>query len=180
MRSFLALPAPEPWITPLARAQSVLPGGRKVDLDDLHLTLAFLDAQPEAVLEAPHEELEARTLPGAELIPTAYGVFGGGKPRAVVLDVAPAPALTALREVVRRAVRAVGIDLPRERFRPHVTLLRYSGRSQADPRLPERLAGLGPPAMAPAEAGAGTLWGSTLTPEGAVYEALSSYPVVPA
>jgi 2'-5' RNA ligase len=180
MRAFLALPAPEPWITPLARAQAELPGGRKVDLDDLHLTLAFLDDQPEERLEALHEELEARSLQAAELVPAAYGVFGGGKPRVVVLDVAPTPDLTALRETVRRAVRAAGIALARERFRPHVTLVRHSASAPPDPRLAERLAALGPPDMPPAQAGAVTLWGSTLTPTGPVYEALASYPMVPA
>lgn len=180
MRAFLALPAPEPWIAPLMRAQSQLIGGRKVDADDLHLTLAFLDDQPEARLEALHEELGARRLPAAELIPTAFGVFGGGAPRAVVLDVAPAPGLTALRDAVRRAVRAAGIDLPRERFRPHVTLCRYSSTARADARLLERLAKLGPPGMEPAPAGAVLLMGSTLTPQGPIYEALATYPMVPA
>ncbi|PWJ15051.1 RNA 2',3'-cyclic phosphodiesterase [Jannaschia seohaensis] len=180
MRTFLALPVPESWITPLARVQAHLRGGRKVDLDDLHLTLAFLDDQPEDRLQALHEELEARALFPAELMPTAYGVIGGGKPRAVVLDIAPTPALTALRENVRRAVRAAGIDLPRERFRPHVTLARYPASAPGDDRLPERLARLGPPEMVPDMAGPVTLWSSVLTPQGPIYEVLSAYPGVPA
>jgi 2'-5' RNA ligase len=180
MRSFLALPVPESWITPLARAQAHLRGGHKVDLDDLHLTLAFLDDQPEMRLEALHEELETRALFPAELIPTAYGVLGGAKARAVVLDVGPTPALTALRENVRRAVRIAGIELSRERFRPHVTLVRHPASAPADIRLPERLAKLGPPEMAPAMAGPVTLWSSVLTPQGPIYEVLAVYPGVPA
>ncbi|WP_167766932.1 RNA 2',3'-cyclic phosphodiesterase [Jannaschia formosa] len=180
MRTFLALPVPESWIAPLERAQENLRGGRAVDADDLHLTLAFLDDQPEPALEALHEELEARTLFPAELTPTAYGVIGGSKARAVVLDIRPTPALTALRDTVRRAVRAACIDLPRERFRPHVTLVRHPASAPADERLPGRLARLGTPEMAPDMSGPVTLWSSRLTPQGPVYEVLATYPGRPA
>ncbi len=49
-------------------------------------------------------------LPPADLLPTAYGAFRSAKPRATVLDVAPTPALTALRDTVRRAARTAGIE----------------------------------------------------------------------
>ncbi|MEM8824739.1 MAG: 2'-5' RNA ligase family protein, partial [Pseudomonadota bacterium] len=95
MRAFVGLPIPEPWIAPLIRAQGAVPGGRKVDAEDLHLTLAFLDDQSEACLEALHETLEAKPLPRATLTPLAYALLGSGRPRAVVLDIAADPGLTA-------------------------------------------------------------------------------------
>ena len=125
MRAFVALPCPEGWIAPLVRAQGLVPGGRTVDADDLHLTLAFLDDQPEDRLAALHDALEARLLPAATLRPLAFALLGSSKPRALALDVAPDAGLSALHEAVRGACRGAGIALPRERFRPHVTLARY-------------------------------------------------------
>ena len=178
MRAFVGLPLPEPWIAPLVRAQGAVPGGRKPDADDLHVTLAFLDDQPEDRLDALHEALEARPLPAATLTPLAYAAFGRDRARLVALDLAPDPGLAALRDRVRAAARSAGIDLPRERFRPHVTLVRFGATAPPDAaRLPRALAGLGAPAMAPAPAPLAVLWASTLTPDGPVYEPIASYPV---
>ena len=162
------------------RAQGAIPGGRDVDVDDLHVTLAFLDDQPEHSLEALHEALEGRALPAARLVPMGYAAMGS-PPRIVALDLERDAGLAALRDAVRGAARAAGIDLSRERFRPHVTLKRGSRSRPFDrTRLPDRLAALGPPAMGAAPAGAVVLWGSTLTPDGAVYDALATYPVTSA
>ena len=176
MRAFVGLPVPEPWIAPLIRAQGAVPGGRKVMADDLHLTLAFLDDQPEERLEALHEMLEARPLPSATLQPTAFALLGSSRPRAVVLDLAPKPDLAALRDAVRRAARSTGMALTRERFRPHVTLLRFSGSAPPDAgRLPAALARLGMPELDAQAAGSATLWASTLTPDGPIYDPLATY-----
>ena len=177
MRAFVGLPVPEPWITPLIRAQKALPGGRDVDADDLHVTLAFLDDQPEEPLEALHEALEMRGLSAAPLRAAGIATLGD-PPRAVVLDLAPDPALTALRDGVRAAARSAGIDLPRDRFRPHVTLTRYGGRAEPDmTRLPRALSGIGDPDLAPESARLAVLWSSTLTPDGPIYETLATYPL---
>ncbi|WGH77527.1 RNA 2',3'-cyclic phosphodiesterase [Jannaschia ovalis] len=178
MRAFLGLPVPEPWIGPLMRAQGRIPGGRSVPADDLHLTLAFLDDQPEARLEALHDALEARAAPAVTLTATGYASFGSKRARLVALDVAATPELSALRKRIRNACRGAGIDLPRERFRPHVTLVRFPAAAPPDPaRLPRALAGLGLPEMAPAEARLAVLWGSDLTPSGPVYTPLAQYPL---
>ena len=145
MRAFVGLPVPEDWIAPLMRAEARLPGGRGVDADDLHVTLAF----------APF----------------------GSRPNLVALDLAPDPGLGALRDAVRAAARTAGIALPRERFRPHVTLKRFPRAHPPPPRLGEALAGLGAPGMGPAAARLVTLWSSTLTPAGPLYDPLASYPV---
>ena len=177
MRAFVGIPVPEPWIAPLVRAQSALPGGRAVDADDLHVTLAFLDDQPEERLEGLHEGLEGRPLPGATLRPAAFAPFGDG-PRLVALDLAPDPGLAGLRDAVRAAARSAGIELARERFRPHVTLKRASRSARFDmARLPDRLAALSSPQMPPMPASTVVLWSSTLTPDGPIYEALATYPL---
>lgn len=176
MRAFVGIPVPEPWITPLMRAQGRLPGGREVDADDLHVTLAFLDEQPEARLEALAEHLDGRRLGGGTLAPLAWALLGERRPRAAVLDLRPDPALASLRDAVRAGARAAGMNLPRERFRPHVTLKRFSSRKPPSPRLLPALAELGPPGMPPVPAGSVTLWASTLTPDGPLYEPLAAWP----
>ena len=178
MRAFVGTPVPEPWIAPLVRAQGAIPGGRPVDADDLHVTLAFLDDQPEDRLDALHEALEARPLPRAMLTPLAYAAFGQDRARLVALDLAPDPGLAALRDRVRACARSAGIDLPRARFRPHVTLLRFGATAPPDAaRMPRALAGLGTPGMPPAPAASCVLWSSALTPDGPHYEALATYPL---
>ena len=178
MRAFVALPLPEPWIAPLIRAQDAVRGGRAVEVDDLHLTLAFLDDQPEARLAALHETLEAARAEAVELRPLAFAAFGEARARLVALDLVATPELSALRDRVRSAVRMAGIDLPRERFRPHVTLVRFPASAPPDAaRLPRAMAGLGRPEMAPEAARLVVLWGSTLTPEGPIYDPLATYPL---
>lgn len=177
MRAFVALPAPEPWIAPLVRAQGLVAGGRRVPAEDLHLTLAFLDEQDEARIEALHAELDARALPQARLRPLAWTLIEAGQSRIVALEVAPDAGLAALREAVRAACRAAGIALSRERFRPHVTIARHTSVRDDAAGLPQAIERLGAPAMDAAASGAVTLWSSRLTPDGALYEALSSYPL---
>ncbi len=178
MRAFVGLPIPEPWIAPVVRAQNAVRGGRDVPVDDLHLTLAFLDDQPEERLEALHEMLEARRLGAAAMQPLAWSVFGAGRARLVALELAATAELSALRDRVRSACRAAGIDLSRERFRPHVTIIRFPASAPPDmARLPGEVEGLGLPTMESATARQATLWTSALTPGGPVYEAMTSYPL---
>ncbi|UWQ17707.1 RNA 2',3'-cyclic phosphodiesterase [Jannaschia sp. M317] len=178
MRAFVGLPLPEPWIAPLVRAQGVLSGGRAVPVDDLHLTLAFLDDQSEPQLEALHDALDLAIFRPVTLHPVAWSSFGGKRARRVALDVRPTSELADLRDRVRRAARAAGIDLSRDRFRPHVTLLRYPASAPADPaRLTRALSGLGRADLPGVAATQVTLWASQLTPEGPIYDVLSSYPI---
>ena len=174
MRAFVGIPVPEPWAGPLVRVQERLALGRRVAEDDLHLTLAFLDERPEAALEALAEEISARPLRAAPLRPVGVAPFGDGG--TVALDVATDPALVALHDTVRLAARGAGIDLPRRRFRPHVTLARL-GRGARD-RLPGALSGLGHVELPEVRAEAITLWSSTLTPDGPIYEPIETWPLI--
>ncbi|CTQ49554.1 RNA 2',3'-cyclic phosphodiesterase [Jannaschia donghaensis] len=176
MRTFVALPLPEPWITPLMRAQSAVRGGRPVDADDLHVTLAFLDDQPEDRLDALHEALEAKPLPAAALAPRSYSAIGT-PPRMFALDLDATPGLTALHTAIRSAARTSGIALPRDRFRPHVTLRRFTRGDAAGDGIGPALERLGPPDLASETARLCALWSSVLTPQGPIYDVLASYPL---
>ena len=177
MRAFLGLPVPEAWLDPLLDMQERLPVGREVAEENLHLTLAFLDDQPERALEALHEGLAARRLGRCALRATGIGALGERKPRAVALEVARVPGLEALHAAALAAARGAGIDLARRRFRPHVTLARLGALGEAEAaRLAAALARM-PAPPAEAEAERMVLWRSTLRPEGATYDALAEYPL---
>ncbi|SFJ11474.1 RNA 2',3'-cyclic phosphodiesterase [Jannaschia pohangensis] len=178
MRAFLGLAVRPEWIGPLVSAQGRLRGGNRVGAEDLHVTLAFLDDQPEAKLEALHEALDTRRLGSAEVQALAYAVLGSSRARAVVLDLVANAGLAALRDTVRTAARSAGIDLPRERFRPHVTLVRFAATAPADAdRLQGALTRLGAPDLPTRRATGLTLWSSVLTPDGPIYDTLSTYPL---
>ncbi|MFC3117545.1 2'-5' RNA ligase family protein [Jhaorihella thermophila] len=67
MRAFLAIGLPDAAVRDIRRLQARLPVGRAVPRDNLHLTLAFLDDQPEEALEALDAELQALRAPGFDL-----------------------------------------------------------------------------------------------------------------
>ena len=178
MRVFLALPVPEALALPLLSVQERIRVGRPVPEEDLHLTVAFLDDQPDDALEALHEGLEARRLPPCRITPRALSVFSPRKPRLLALDCERDAALVALHEAVRSAAREAGIALGRERFRPHVTLVRFSRLHPDEEAKIARVLGALPDAALPDPVPAGplTLYSSTLTESGPIYEALAEYP----
>ena len=177
MRAFLALPVPEALAIPLLSIQSRIRSGRPVEEEDLHLTVAFLDEQPHGALEALHEGLEARRLPACEIVPQALAIFGPKRPRLLALDCARTAPLGALHDAARSAAREAGIDLPRARFRPHVTLVRFGALAPDETaRIAAALAQIPDAALPdPVPAPPLTLYSSTLTPAGPIYEALAEY-----
>ncbi|WP_084514057.1 RNA 2',3'-cyclic phosphodiesterase, partial [Salipiger mucosus] len=181
MRCFLALTIPGPLVPPLLAVQEAVPVGRPVPEENLHVTLAFLDEQDEESLDELDFALQARRLEACTLAVEGLAGFGR-EPRLLAAELVRAPGLMALRRSVMGAVRAAGIVLPRTRFRPHVTLIRFgSGLAPAERPLLDRalrdVAGLTTPPV-PAEKVA--LMSSTRTEDGALYETLAEYPLPPA
>lgn len=179
MRCFLALPVPDALIPPLLAVQEAIPVGRAVPEENLHLTLAFLDEQPDFALAELDAALSVSVLPRCGLALDGVVSFGGRRVKLLAAGVVPSPALLALRGAVGAALRAACIALPRERFRPHVTLIRFgSGLKDGDRTRFEigvgQVAGL---RSDPAPAEALRLVGSVLTPDGAIYETLAEWPL---
>ena len=171
MRAFVALDLPEAMLDGLERLQDGLPG-RAVVRPNLHLTLAFLGDVGEAALRDLWEALEGERLEVPVLRVEALDVFGGRRPDLVFAAVAGNTALEAAARAVRRAAREAGIAPGRERFRPHVTLVRFRGLG---PKEEAALAArLGPVALPEGRAEALSLYRSELRPEGARYEVLAS------
>ncbi len=179
MRCFLALAVPDALVPPLLAAQETLPVGRAIPEENLHLTLAFLDEQPDYALAELDAALSGVALRGCALALRGVQSFGGRRVKLLAAGVAPAPELLALRGQALSAVRAAGIVLSRERFRPHITLVRFGSglhpgaRDRFDAGV-ARIAGL---TSAPEPARELRLVGSQLTPGGAIYETLAAWPL---
>lgn len=111
-------------------------GGRPMQPDNLHLTLAFLGNQPSTALP-PLQALLA-TLPAAPL-PLSLN-HSGYFPRQHLAWIGPEPAPAALLELQQRLARAL-LQLPihyrtTERFLPHVTLARKAASAAPAPATP--------------------------------------------
>ena len=169
MRSFVAISLSDETKAAFVSLQRELPVGRPVTPENMHLTLVFLDDQPEEKLEEFHEEV--LKLSSSPFAVNFLGIECYGQVLAV--GVADCPALTALQRKIKSAARRTGIMLPRRRFRPHVTIARLKPKQREEvqhsqcPRannpLPEMLVtGF-------------TLYHSTLRPEGARHDALAYY-----
>ncbi|MCU4655085.1 RNA 2',3'-cyclic phosphodiesterase [Roseibacterium sp. SDUM158016] len=177
MRAFLALTVPEDTADAMARVQSRLPTGRAVPEENLHLTLAFLGDVPETVLTALDEELSAIRLPPARVDFLGLGTFAEMERGLIFAEVRPDPDLAALQSKVERIARLAGADLPRRRFRPHVTLMRANRQPKGEARDRMALA-LGMPVEIPGFVARDlVLYASTLGPAGARHDELARYPV---
>ncbi len=175
MRSFLALTPPEDVRDAMVRVQAMLPAGRPVVRENLHLTLAFLDDQPEDLLEDLHIGLTGLRMPAMDIAFRGLGAFGGDKPRLIFAEVQPCPALAEMRQAVLRCVQRAGIRLRKERYHPHVTLARLKG--DPSPAMVSFLSEYAGTVLPGWTAIGLSLCQSTLRPDGPVYEELASYPL---
>ena len=180
IRAFVALPLPDPLRQPLNLVQFLLPLPRRVPVENLHLTLLFLAERPGPEIEDLHHELEALRVPGFDLTLRGVGSFGD-PPRSVHAGVPPNPPLDHLRKKVETAARRCGLDLPRRRFQPHVTLGRCdpARMTPADrARLQAAMADQATFTAGPAPVEAFALYRSWLGREGAHHEELARYPLI--
>lgn len=177
IRAFVALPLPEPLADRLDDLAWDMGEGRPSDPETFHLTLAFLGEQRPEMLEDVAVELERLRAPSPPVTLRGLGVFGGGRPRSAHAEVVPDPALSGLRDAVRRACRRGGLDLPHARFTPHVTLVRFSARAPAGEGLARwlsRHAGFAAETFHPSAA---RLMRSDLGPEGPTHTELMAIPL---
>lgn len=177
IRAFVALPLPDEVCAQLETLQAVLPDGRMVSPENLHVTLAFLDRQPDALLHELDLELAAIAAPALKLTLDGVGAFGVQPPRNAHAVVRPDPALDALRRKIEGAARGLGIVLPARRFVPHVTLVRYGSGWVDIPRLERALAEAMVFRAGPFQVGEFVLYESVLGRDGPVYEPLARYPL---
>jgi 2'-5' RNA ligase len=105
--------------------------------------------------------------------------FGPGKARMLAAMLEPVPELMAVQAEVERMARRVGMQPERRVFRPHVTLVRF-GRHMSEGEAAALQSFLSAPPVVDVpvtRASSFSLRGSTLTDQGARYEALAVYPL---
>jgi 2'-5' RNA ligase len=176
----MALTLPELQRHQLQRLQQALGIGRHLPPENLHLTVAFLGDQTDAVMDEVHLSMQDLRASRPEVVIAGVDVFGApDAPRLVFAGVRDSRPLTDLHKRVRARLHAAGLDLRRERYRPHVTLARLG----ANP-APDELARLGrfisgystfaADAFVPAGV---TLYESVRGKTGTSYHALADYPL---
>lgn len=176
IRAFAALRLPDEIADALGALQTGAPG-RHVDEDNFHITLAFLGDVQGPVLDDVHVAFTALKAPAPHWSVDGFDVFGGARPRALFAQVKCLGALSPLQAKVAQAARDAGVPIERRRFTPHVTLSRLSGKGMEAEALDKFLNAVPPPRFGPIVSTDFSLFRSTLTRGGPVYDELARYPL---
>jgi len=177
VRLFVALEIPDELRAELAALQSGVPGARWVDPDNFHITLRFIGEIDGAQARDLDEMLLGIRAPSFPVQIAGVGNFGDAKPRVLYAAVAPNPALEHLKKKVDSAVARAGIALEGGKFRPHVTLARFSGREMAGHHLAQFMASHGLLRSEPFFVRQFSLFSSLTRPEGSIYTLEADYPL---
>jgi RNA 2',3'-cyclic 3'-phosphodiesterase len=178
IRAFLGIDLPPAVRGALQVQQFLLPMPRKVEPENLHLTLVFLGDCPEIALDAAHEGFDALREHSFALSLQGLGLFGKDKPRVAWAGVAPSPELTHLQAKVETIARRAACPIDARKFLPHVTLGRFQPPAPADAMRLERAVALGQGFRTEAwQVTELTLWRSHLTGKGSHYQVLARYPL---
>lgn len=176
IRAFLGLDLPAPIKSQLVLEQFMLPVKDRIAPENMHITLVFLGNVAEPVLEDLHLSLDTTELgPPLHLQLKGLGLFGKSEPHNLHAVVAPDPRLAALHAKLVRMAQRAGIDPDARRFGPHVTLSRLPKGSFERAELEAAIVRDALWTSDPFEVGAVTLFRSTLTKSGAVYDTLAEY-----
>lgn len=167
MRSFIALEPPallQEDVAALARQLKTSVRGRFVPRENYHVTIAFLGDVIERELADAMlalDEAASRFAP-VELAPDGLGKFGRANDATLWLGFTQDPKLMELAAFVREGLDDAGVNYDSKPFVPHLTIARRAALDSGTlPALPF---------PAPAHADELTLFKSTLTGNGAIYE----------
>jgi 2'-5' RNA ligase len=177
LRTFVALELPDAVLEPLVdwrdRSLGDFPDARFVARASLHVTLVFLGYQYERDVGRIAELCFSEPPGPFELRPTGLAGVPPRRPRLFALSLDDREeALTRWQGELSERLHAARLYEPEKRpFWPHVTLARGK-RDRPLPRLDDPPA-LPPELVRPFVPPRATLYRSTLTPRGAVYEPLA-------
>jgi 2'-5' RNA ligase len=131
-RLFTALEIPPPVAFSLSLLRGGMPGARWVDPENYHITLRFIGDIDHRMADEVGQALMRVDKPRFELNLSGLDALGGNKPHSIVAAVQPSPTLRDLQGEHERIIQRIGLEPERRRFRPHVTLARIKGVSEAD------------------------------------------------
>lgn len=178
IRAFLGIEIPPEVRGALQVQQFLLPLPRKVEPENLHLTLVFLGNCPEPVLEAAHEGFEALREAGFALELHGLGLFGKDKAHTAWAGIAQSSPLLRLQAKVETIARRAGCPIDARKFTPHVTLGRFTPPPPPDLARLESAIAMGAAFRAgPWAVEELVLWQSHLLAKGPHYQVLARYPL---
>lgn len=177
MRAFIAISIPDFLKDTFAELQSILRIGKPVSPEQFHLTLVFMDEQPDELIEEAHYALQQLEMPKLEVKLQGLDTFGSKAPSVLYVGVEKNEELDHLQEKLIATLRSAGVYLNRKRFRPHVTIARFGRRlSKADlDRLRDFMVGYADFGPVPFTVESFSLYRSTLGHKGAVHDELAKY-----
>ncbi len=168
-RLFFALKVPANLVGPLREAQRKLRGNwRRVDADQLHVTLAYLPAVP---VDRVDDLKRLGVTLMQDLAPMQVSLRGTGyypnegSPRVWFVKV-EAEGLPELAQALRDGIHALGLETDDQPFKGHITLARKKGPA---PRVPPLTFTHG------WQAGGAVLYRSILRKTGPIHETASSF-----
>ncbi len=164
------------------------PDARWVSAESLHVTLKFIGEWPAERLDELKRALVGVRGQPAEITFSGTGFFPTPKSARVFwIGIEAGRELASLASAVDTATSALGVESEKRAFAPHLTLARTgSGRPQrvssdrTNPsfrRLQEKLAAMPAPAFGTISPREFFLYESKLSPKGAVYTKLQSFPL---
>ena len=131
-RLFTALEIPSPLAFSLSLLRGGLPGARWVDPENYHITLRFIGDIDHRTADEVGRALMRVDKPSFDLMIAGLDALGGNKPHSIVAAVRPSQVLRDLQSEHERIIQRIGLEPERRKFRPHVTLARIKGVSEAD------------------------------------------------
>lgn len=174
-RLFVALRPPLDIRQQLLALMEGVENARWQDDEQLHLTLRFIGAVERPVAEDIATALGSVHSPALTLRLNGVGSFDRkGRTTALWAGVHPHDAVAALHHKVDQALARLGLPHEGRAFHPHVTLARTNAATGPADAFLARHAGL---TSAPFSLSHMLLFESTLTRDGASYEAVARYPL---
>lgn len=132
LRLFSAILVPPSLGERLLLLRRDLPGVRWREQESFHITLAFFGEVEHETARELDELLAAHTSPPLSLRLEGIGWFGRKEPTAIWAGVAANEGLNRLAAMCERAARHLGLDMPRRKYSPHVTLGYCAGAELAE------------------------------------------------
>lgn len=140
-RLFIALPVPEDVSDELSALQSGVPDARWVPVENFHITLCFAGEVQGGMMRDLEEELSDIAASRFPVAVAGVEQFSSGKqPRALVALVEKNDRLDWLQQKISTVARNCGVEVERRKFRPHVTLARFSSNAETGHHIAQFMA----------------------------------------
>jgi 2'-5' RNA ligase len=131
-RLFTGVEIPAAIAERLSYLRGGLAGARWIDRENYHLTLRFIGDIDMIAAEAVAEGLSRIRRRPFSLRIRGVGALGTRKPKAVVAEIEPSPALMELQAEHERIIQRLGLPPEGRKFTPHVTIARLRNGGDRD------------------------------------------------